>query len=132
MVSRLSPIDVLDALVQMDEARKNLTIARRGLMCLAKNYSTSSTGLLPTARAAYSAAQAMVECSALLSYMVGQGGGASPDPVMPLSKICTTSSNASGEQGFERCTTEGCALCDWAPDLTGICELAATRAAHAE
>src|SRR5689334_4076244 len=75
-----NPTDVLDALVQVEEARRNLNRVQRGLMSIAKSCSTSSLALSSLVRAASSAEAATAECYHLLLYMEGQGGEASREP----------------------------------------------------
>src|SRR5690242_7851780 len=118
----VNPTDVLDALVQMEEARANLSRIRRGLMLIAKSYSTSSAGLSNLVRAASSAAAQTAECYHLLSYMEGQGGGASQETQTTRSKTCTTSSIHSVEALDHVCCDFGCAWCLARPGGVATCD----------
>lgn len=90
----VNPTDILDALVLLDQITDALRTTRAGLRSTRRNWRTSSSGLLPAARAASSLAALTEECSALLLFMVTGGGEPSPDLEMRPSPRSTTSSRS--------------------------------------
>jgi hypothetical protein len=118
----LNPTDVLAAIALMEEARKSLVPLRRGMMSLAKSWDTSSTGLLASVRAAYSAAAATAECYHLLLFMEEHGGEATREQETTLSATCKTSSINSTETLDHICCDIGCAWCLARPGGVSTCD----------
>jgi hypothetical protein len=120
----VSPTDLLEAEVLLDEIRSELRALSRGMKSLRRSYTTSCAGLKPAVRSVASLAAKTEECWLLLSYVAERSGRYGPEASPSASTDYTPYSKKSGNldgscpncnaRPFARCNrvSQGLA-CNW-------------------